>query len=251
VSTIAIALAVFVCCFAAALAGLCVKLPAHRIDADSKETVRLVMGLIATMAALVLGLLIASASSSYNTQAAELQQMSADLTQLDRMLVLYGPETGDIREMLRQTVSLAHQRIWPPETGRPPNLDPSIARGRLDLFFAKLENLTPKGDAQARAQNTAWQLAASLTQLRMLMYEQLNGSVPRTLLVVLMFWVSVLFLSFGLFARFHVTLILVLGIGAISVAGAILLILELNQPYSGLIRLSDAPIVSALAAMDR
>ena len=90
-STIAIACLVFVCCFGAALAGLYLRLPDHHLDGDSKDTVRLVMGLIATMAALVLSLLISSANSSYDTQAAELQQMSADITQLDRMLVLYGP----------------------------------------------------------------------------------------------------------------------------------------------------------------
>jgi hypothetical protein len=250
-STVAIASIVFVSCFAAALAGLCLKLPNRHIDSDSKETVRLVMGLIATMAALVLGLLIASANSTYNTQAAGLQQISTDVAQLDRMLRLYGPETRDARDILRRTVTLAHQRVWPPEGSQPPNLDPSIAQQQVDLFFAKLQNLTPKSDAQTRAQNAAWQLAASVTQLRMLMYEQLGGSVSWILVGMLMFWLSVLFLGFGLFARFHATLVIVLGIGATSVAGATLLILELNQPYSGLIRLSDAPIVSALASMDQ
>ena len=252
-SAIAIACLVFVCCCGAALAGMVLhsKLPDHHLDGDSKDTVRLVMGLIATMAALVLGLLIASAKSSYDTQAAELQQMSADVAQLDRMLVLYGPETRDIRDILRQTVTVAHQRIWPPEGSQPPNLDPSLGRGQVDAFFAKLQNLAPKTDTQSRTQNAAWQLAASLTQIRMLMYEQLGGSVSWPLLVVLIFWVSVLFTGFGLFARFNVTIIVAFIVGALSVAGAIFLILELNQPYAGLIRLSDAPILSALASMDR
>jgi len=70
------------------------------------------------------------------------------------------------------------------------------------------------------------------------------------LLAVLTFWVSVLFLGFGLFARCHVTLLITLGVGAISVAGAVFLILELTQPYSGFIRLSDAPVRSALASMN-
>ena len=167
------------------------------------------------------------------------------------MLVLYGPETQEIRDIIRQAVTAAHQRIWPPEGSQPVRLDASLGRDQSNAFFAKLQNLAPKTAAQSRAENAAWQLAASLTRVRMLMYEQIGGSVSWPLLVVLIFWVSVLFLGFGLFARFHTTLIAALLIGAVSVAGAVFLILELNQPYSGLIRLSDAPIRSALASMDR
>jgi Protein of unknown function (DUF4239) len=251
VSAIVIACIVFVCCFGAALVGLSIKLPDRHLDGDSKETIRLVMGLIATMSALVLGLLIASANSSYDTQAAELQQMSANLMQFDRMLVLYGPEAQEARNLLRQTVTTAHQRVWPAADAKPARLDPSLGRGQVDALFTKLQTLASKSAAQTRAQDAAWQLAGSLTQVRMLMYQQLGGSASWSLLAVLIFWVSVLFLGFGLFARFHVTLVVTLLVGAISVAGAIFLILELNQPYTGLIRLSDAPIRSALASMER
>jgi hypothetical protein len=253
VSAIAIACLVFVCCFGAALAGMVLhaRLPDRHLDGNSKETVRLVMGLIATMAALVLGLLIASANSTYDTQATELQQMSADVAQLDRMLVLYGPEAQQSRNVLRQAVTAAHERIWATGSSQLVNLDPALGRAQADAFFAMLQNLAPKTAAQTRAQDTAWQLAASLTQIRMLMYQQLGKSVSWPLLAVLIFWVSVLFMGFGLFARFQISLIVTLLIGALSVVGAIFLIVELNKPYSGLIRLSDAPIRSALATMDR
>jgi hypothetical protein len=174
-------------------------LPDRHIDNDSKDTVRLVMGLIATMAALVLSLLISSANSSYDTQAAGLRQMSSDIAQLDRMLVLYGPEAQEIRGMLRQAVIAAHPRVWPSDGSQPPNLDPSLGRAQTDAFFAKLHNLTPKTAAQSRAQDAALQLAATLTKMRILMYEQLGGSVSGPLLAVLIFWVSVLFLGFSLF----------------------------------------------------
>jgi hypothetical protein len=253
VSAIAIACLAFVCCCGAALAGMILHiwLPDSHLDGDSKDTVRLVLGLIATIAALVLSLLIASAKGSYDTQAAELQKMSADVAQLDRMLVLYGPETRDIRDVLRQTVTMAHQRIWPPQGDEPPNLDPSHSRGQVDLFFGKLQNLSPKTGAQTRAQDAAWQLAASLTEVRMLMYEQLGQSVSWLLLMVLIFWVSILFMGFGLFTRINITVVVAIGVGAVSVAGAIFVILELNQPYAGSIRLSDAPILSTLASMNR
>ncbi len=250
-STIAIAVLVFVCCFGSALTGLYVRLPQHHLDGDSKDTVRLVMGLIATMAALVLSLLISSANSSYDSQASELRQMSADIAQLDRMLVLYGPETQEIRTMLRQSVVAAHQRVWPADDNRPGNLDPAASRVQTDAFYAKLQNLTPKTAAQSRAQDAAWQLTAALVRMRLLMYEQLNGSGTWPLMAVLIFWVSVLFLGFGLYARSNVTVIVTTTVGAISVAGAIFLILELNHPYSGFVRLSDAPIRAALNSMSR
>jgi hypothetical protein len=253
VSTTAIAVLVFACCFGAALGGMALHrlLPDRHFDDGSKETVRLVMGLIATMSALVLSLLISSANSFYDTQAAELRKMSADLAQLDRVLVLYGPETQEIRGMLRQAVLAAHRRVWPAEGSQPASLDPAVGRAMTDTIFAKLQNLAPKTAAQGRDQDAAWQLAASLTEMRMLMYEQLDQSISWPLLVVLIFWVSVLFLGFGLFARLHLTLVVAMLVGAISVAAAVLLILELNQPYVGLIRLSDAPIRDVLASMER
>jgi hypothetical protein len=251
VSTIAIAVLVFVCCFGGALIGLYLKLPNHHLDGDSKDTVRLVMGLIATMSALVLSLLISSANNSYDAQAAGLQQMSADIAQLDRMLVLYGPETQEVRTILRQAVTAVHQRIWPPDDSPPGNLDPTLSRPQTDAFYAKLQNLTPKTAAQTRAQDAAWQLTASLVRIRLLLYEQLNDSVSWPLVTVLIFWVSVLFLGFGLFARSNATVLVTMTVGAISVAGAIFLIMELNHPYSGFIRLSDQPIRAALDSMNR
>jgi hypothetical protein len=250
-SAVVVAILAFVCCFGGALVGLFIRLPPQHLDSDSKDTVRLVMGLIATMSALVLGLLISSANSTYDTQASELRQMSADIAQLDRMLVLYGPETQDIRNMVRQAVSAAHQRIWPSDDSQPPNLDPAAGRAQVDTLYSKLQDLVPKTPAQTHALSEIWQLSTSLTQMRMLMFEQLNASVSWPLLTVLIFWVSVLFLGFGLFSRFHATLIVALLVGAISVAGAIFLIMELNQPYSGMIRLSDAPLRAAIASMQR
>jgi hypothetical protein len=251
VTTIVIACLVFACCFGAALLGLYLRLPEHHLDGDSKDTVRLVMGLIATMSALVLSLLISSANSSYDSQAAGLQQMSADIAQLDRMLVLYGPETQEIRTILRQAVTAVHQRVWPSDGSKPADLDPTVGRPQTDAFYAKLQNLTPKTAAQTRVQDSAWQLTASLVRIRLLLYEQLNDSVSWPLVTVLIFWVSVLFLGFGLFARSNATVLVTMTVGALSVAGAIFLILELNHPYSGFIRLSDQPIRAALASMER
>src|SRR6266404_2098118 len=94
-SAMAIAGIVFVAIFVGALLGVAMRtlLPDHHVGDSSKDAVRLVMGLIATMSALVLGLLIASAKGSYDTQSGELVHLSADVIQLDRILSQYGQET--------------------------------------------------------------------------------------------------------------------------------------------------------------
>src|SRR3982751_6391569 len=131
---------VFGCVLAGAVLGLVlhVKLPDHHLDGDSKDVVKLVMGLIATMAALVLGLLIASAKNSYDTQQTEMQHLAANIVQLDRILVHYGPETEDARGLLRQNVATVIQRIWP-EAGTA-NLEPLPARGGADAFYDQINS---------------------------------------------------------------------------------------------------------------
>ena len=188
-SSLAVAFAVFGCCVGSALAGMVLhrKLPRDHLDSDSKDVVKLVMGLIATMAALVLGLLIASAKASYDTQATEMQQLGAQIVQMDRMLVLYGPETREIRDSLRQALIDAHDWIWPSDKAQAGNIDPAISRVQADLFYDKLARLSPKTEAQTRAQNTALELAGGLAHTRILMFEQIGGSVAWPLLTVLVF----------------------------------------------------------------
>ncbi|HTC10405.1 MAG TPA: hypothetical protein VK726_16695 [Acetobacteraceae bacterium] len=250
-SSTLIALLVFLGCISAAAIGMFLhaKLPNRHFDGDSKDTMKLVMGLIATLAALVLSLLVASAKNSYDTQGTELQQLSTQIVQLDQMLALYGPETQELRHILRQALITGHERIWPAGDGQPANLDPAAGRAAANVFYAKLQNLTPKTEAQTRIQSAAWQSASSLLQVRMLMYEQVRQPIAWQLLAILIFWVSVLFLGFGLFSQFHLTLGVTLAVGALSVASAIFLILEMNQPYAGWMRLSDAPFRSAIAAI--
>ena len=247
--TVAIALVVFICCFGAALAGMLLRarLPTDHLDGNSKDVVKLVMGLIATMAAIVLGLLIASAKSTFDTQASEMQELAAEVMQLDRMLVLYGPETKDARDILRNALMVVHETIWPADDRRRASLDPTLSKDQSDAFYAKLEALSPKTELQRSAQSMALQLGGSLAKTRTLMFEQAAGSIEWPLLAILVFWLSVLFLGFGLFARFHITITVTLMVGAVSVASAVFLMLELSQPYQGLMRVPDTAFRSALA----
>ena len=240
--------AAFICCFGAALIGLLLhkRLPDNHLDGESKDVVKLVMGLIGTMAALVLGLLIASAQSSYNSQASSLQKLAADVVHLDHLLALYGPETQHARELLRQDVTLAYEMAWSPNGVHTSKLDPSAMRAQADKFYDALQDLTPTTDRQRFAHTEALQLATGIAQTRTLMYQQAHGIIAWPFLAILVFWVSTLFLGFGLLARTHATTVVTLVIGSLSVAAAIFLILELGSPYGGLIRLPNQPIRDAL-----
>jgi hypothetical protein len=244
-----IALVIFGVIFLGALLGVGLRrrLPEQHIGESSKDVVRLVMGLIGTMAALVLGLLIASAKGSYDTQSGELVQLSAQIVQVDRMLSAYGPEANEARAQFRSAVERAVDRIWPSDHPGTANLDLPGNANVPTTSFATIANLQPQTNAQRAAQSRALEIATDLSRTRVLMYEQSGSSIAWPFLVVLVFWLLILFMGFGLFAPSNATVIVTLLVGALSVAGAIFLILELDQPYAGLMQLSSTPLRNALA----
>jgi hypothetical protein len=241
-----VALVVFICTFGGALLGLYLhaRLKDH-LDADSREVIKLVMGLIATMSALILGLLIASAESSYNGQKTELQSLSANVVMLDRLLASYGAETKLARDELRGAIKASQERIWSANGQK--TLDMNVAAS----FIAHLQGLSPKTDTGKILQGRALEVAVSVMQTRLLMVEQAGDSLPKPFIMALIFWVSALFLGFGLLTRWNGTVITALIIGAVCVSGAIFMILELSTPYRGIMQISDAPLRHALAQIGR
>ena len=209
------------------------------------------MGLIATMSALVLSLLIASANSSYYRQSSELKVLSANVLLLDRTLKFYGPGAKEARDGLRDAIRQTHDRIWSPDGVRPENLDSRATRNSVNASIEQLLRLSPKTDAERMMQSRAVQESESITQSRLAMFEQLGSSISWPFLTVLVFWICVLFVGFGLFARFNPTVTVALVVGALSVAGAIFLILELSEPYRGLMRISDEPLRNAIGQIDQ
>jgi hypothetical protein len=221
-------------------------LPEHHLDADSKDVIKLGMALIATMCALVLGLLIASAKGSYDAQSGEFTQMSANIIQLDRILARYGPETKGVRDVLRRT-ALSLDRSWSEGTSRSAKLDSPETRAAGASFYEKIQELAPRNDFQRSLQSQALQIALDLGRTRSLLLEQAGSSIPTPFLVVMVFWLAVIFTSFGLFAPYNATVIATLFVCALSVSGAIFLILELDSPFTGLMQISDIPLRNALA----
>lgn len=237
----------FVCISGGASLGMF--LPGHQLSAEDKDVVRLGTGLIGTIAALVLGLLIASAKSSYDTQSAQIRQMTANIILLDNLLAQYGPEASATRNLMRRGIVLLADRMWRENSSDSTKAAPFAATGASEEFYAKLQQLSPQNDAQRSLQARAIRISTDIAQTRLLLFAQAGNSVPMPFLAVLIFWLTMIFASFGLFARPNAIVIGSLLIFALSAAGAIYLILELGQPFAGLMEISSAPLRNALAPL--
>lgn len=249
----AIASIMFVCVFGGALLGMFLRsiLLEHHLSEESKDVVRLGMGLVATMAALVLGLLVASAKGSFDAQKSGADQISANLILLDSTLAQYGPEAQDSRDILRRVVSDGLKRIWPEEESEGHTFAPSATTMATErTLYETVQGLTPADDKQRRLQSVALQIAVDLTRARWLLVAQEESSpIPMLFLVILVLWLVVLFVSFGLFAPPNSVVIAALIVCALSVSGAIFLILELAGPFDGLIQISSAPLRNAFTLL--
>jgi hypothetical protein len=249
-SSFAIGLIVVACLSAGAITGFLIRLalPGHHLSTESKDTIKLGTGLIGTMAALVLGLLVGSTKGSYDTQKAELTQMSAKMILLDRALAHFGPEAKETREQLKVAAERMLGVFW--RDGNEPSsaASPSAAKERLyDLILS----LAPKTDAERSIQSQALSMAVDIGQTRWLLQQQSGSSVSTVFLVILIFWLSVTFISFGLFAPANATVIFTFVLCAFSVAAAVFLILELDHPFSGMIQIPKETLRSALEQLGR
>lgn len=253
-SPIMISCVVFACLIAGIILGMILRaiLPEEHLSAESKDIVKLGMGLIATMTALVLGLLIASAKNSFDTQRNGLAQLSANIIFLDRALVHYGTESKDARDMLRAGVTDILRTTWPKEN--PPSGQTeanSRTEGRHEGLYEKIQGLAPKNDVQRGAQAQALKTGIDIAQTRWLLYSQKGGSIPTQFLVVMVFWLTLILGSFSLFAPRNATAFFTLLICALAVSAAVFLILELDRPFGGMIQISSAPLRNALALLGR
>jgi hypothetical protein len=247
-SSITVSLIAVAFIFGGALLGMLLRaaLPEHHpsLSTESQDVVKLGMGLVGTMAALVLGLLVASAKSSYDAQSTELTEMSAKIILLDRVLAHYGPETKEIRDLLRSGVVRTIDQLWPQEGSQKLRLDPTTGS---EVVYDKIQALSPKDDRQRLLQSQALSLMIDLGQTRWLMFEQGATSVSKPLVIMMVFWLTIVFISWGIFAPRNAIIVATLFVAALSVSGAIFLILEMYTPYAGLIRISSAPLRAALA----
>jgi hypothetical protein len=248
-SALLLSLIGFVIILAGAFAGVLLRsaLPEHHLADDAKDVVRLGTGLVGTIAALVLGLLIASAKSSYDTQSGQVQHLTADVVLLDQLLAQYGPEARPIRELMRQAVGPLVERLWRENSAA--NGAPYAAGAVAEDAFARIAELAPQTDAQRSFKARAIQVSTDVAQTRLALFVQGGSSIPMPFLAVLLFWLAIIFASFSLFARLNPTLCAALVVFALSASGAIFLILEMSQPFTGLMQIPSAPLRNALAPL--
>jgi hypothetical protein len=234
---------VFACVYGGALLGFALRVPEHHSDQDSRDVLKAGAALIGTMAALVLGLLVASAKSSYDNQRQELIHICADVALLDRALAHYGPEAALLREHLRGTVEAAFGQLWSQRS------EPPSAAG--EAFYDAIDRLQAATEQQRTIKAAVLQLAIGLGRTRWLIFAQSGSAISTPLLVIVVFWLTILFVSFGVFAKPNATVHVALFVCALSVAGAIFLILEMDSPFQGLIRSSEAPLRDVLSRLGR
>ena len=245
---------VFAVLFGAGILGVRVRamLPEDHLSPETKDGVKVGMGLVATMAALVLGLLVASTKGAYDTQKSEGTQMAAKIVFLDRVLANYGSESAESRDLLRRSVDSAINRMWPDrKSSHAAQLDPSVSSSSGEAFFNSIQKLSPQNDVQRSLKSQAAQIATDVGQMRWLLFEQTETSISLPMLIVLISWLAIIFMSAGLFAPPNATVIVALMLAALSVAGAIFLILELDMPFDGVIQISQRPMRNALIHLGR
>jgi hypothetical protein len=225
------------------------RLPEHHLVEHTRDVIKLGAGLVGTIGALVLSLLIATADSSYNSQSDRTQHLTADLILVDQLLAQYGPEAKPVREQLREIPNSLADRIWHENRTSAVNRSSFQAIAGGEEFAAKIEQLAPQNDMQRMFKDRAIQATVDFAQTRFLLFEQAGSSLPVPFLVILMFWLAIIFASFGVLSPLNATLAAALMVFAVSVSAALFLILELSEPFTGLLKLSSAPLRNALGSL--
>jgi hypothetical protein len=219
--------------------------PESHISGDSKEVIRLATALIGTMAAVVLALLFASTRTSFEVTNSSVGRMTTSIIELDHMLQEYGPEGRGLRMALRHDVGSIAASIWQDDPSVPHQVDDGGEGGQVTIL-TKLRQLTPANPLQAALQVRALSVSGDLEQIRLSLLAQPTDSLSKPFVIVLVLWLCFIFLSFSMSAKANTTLVIILVICAFSASSAIYLILELEQPFDGLMQIPNTAFRNAL-----
>jgi hypothetical protein len=225
-------------------------LPKQHLDAESTATVKVGIGLIATMTALVLGLVTGAAKSSFDQMNTAIKSAATDMLALDRTLAQYGPESAEARELLYHAVQVRVDAVWPRSSSQKVELDVPDVRS-TEIVVAKILALAPQNDDQRWERSRALSLGEDLLEARWVASSGGGTTVLGAFLVALLFWLGLTFASFGLFAPRNVTVIATLFLCSLSVAGAVFLVLEMDGPFEGVVKVSPQPLRYALTQMNQ
>lgn len=248
-SSLLIASVMFVCMLAGALAAMQVarRLPDHHLSSESRDVVKLGLGVIGTLTALVLGLLVAATKGTYDSQSGTVKELAAQLAVLDRVLARYGPEAGEARAKLRALTEAVVEQVRPHESATPIDFSGGETRKAGEAFYEAVAALESKTDSQRLLKSRAQEMTVGLGHLRQQLVVNSDRSIPAPLLVMLGVWQAALFAGFGLLSPRNATTTGALVVCMASVSGALFLVLELDRPFEGMVRVSDVPLRSVMA----
>lgn len=234
--------------FSGALLGMLIGrlLPPQSATSETKAGVSVSMAVVGTLSALVLGLLMSNAISTFNARNAEVARLSADIIQVNRLLRRYGPEADVARGTLRRYTAIRLDDLFPTGTGKKPKLDDPAAVNVLERLQDQILSLKLADGRHRWLSSQAVQIAADLSEIRWLLVAQEKTSIPLPALILIVFWLTLLFTSFGLFAPRNITMTIALFLCALVASSALAMVVELYTPFIGTVRLSDAPMRYAI-----
>lgn len=220
------------------------KLPEHHLTGDSKDVIKLAVALIATMSALVLALLFASTRTSFERTSGHVSRITANITELDKLLAEYGPQGRPIRAALRDEIGPLIDSIWQQDAIARGN--PTSETGHANSVLYMLRELEPANKVQASLQARALQVSTDLDQTQLALLSQPSDSISNTFIIVLVIWLMFIFTVFSMSSPPNTTLFSVIFLCILSASAAIYLILELGLPFGGLMQVSNDGLRSAL-----
>jgi hypothetical protein len=243
---------VFVTVAGAGLCGAWLRnvLPRHHLTDETKDMVKVGIGFLATLAAMVLGLLVASAKSSFDTKSEEIQQTATRIILLDGALRQYGPAADPIRAKVRAALAANVDLARIERTSESIHSNAVLPAG-VDDVHAMLLALAPATPSQQHALTHALQLAHDIALTRWMLVQQTDSTIRLPFLVVLVCWIALISLGISLFAPRNGTLTAVSLACSLSVASAIFLIIEMDQPFQGLLQISSTPLRTAITMLGR
>jgi hypothetical protein len=225
-------------------------IPATHLDEDTRDVVRLGIGLIGTLSAVAISLMIASAKNSYDTQDAHFRQFSADVILTDQLLAQYGPEATPIRQLMRQAIPAALDRIWAEKAIGAPQSSAFTPSSAAEQIFDGIEALKPANDTQRALKPRIEQASGDIARARLLMFADVDTPIQSPFLLILVFWLTVIFISYSLVVEPGPVLAVALVILALSIASALFLVADLSRPFAGLMQISNQHLRDAMGPLN-
>ena len=224
-------------------------LPHQHLSPDTRDVIRVVMAMLATLSAVVLGLLTGSAIGSLAEKDGELRNAGVQFIMLDRTLAAYGPETNETRDLLKRLLAERISQIWPEEGDV--SLTALGAGAGIGLVQRDLFDMSPQTEEQRWLRSKALEITNTLAESRWTTIEQIGSRFPWPFFVTVVGWLVIIFVSFGLFAPRNAAVTAAFFVAALSLSGAVFMILEMDQPYDGAVKISSTSLRVALDQLGR